>query len=319
MRVVFTVSILFAVLLLLGLLFYTLHSTNRQVYFVGAKAITGEINGNVYTLAQAVYDDTGLRLIVKDRDFNFTQELVVNDRLKDALNAKYSKINYLLYLCKDNVCTGYSVSEQDFNMAELGSLVEAETSNIKAKILRVVELSVKPFYTYSIVEINESRALKVWRKTMEEIKPDIKPPFSGMVIYHVYATGGDFVAGWFVIVTSLGQDAVTNTVVGFDESLRLREVYELKMPRKYIDRYEAERVVESELEKDEYASEGGAIKQIGWYYIYSYPALDFGGTIVVEKHSGVVFFATTVWDGKGKLIVPSKDSLRIESKAEDAV
>ncbi|WP_456330252.1 outer membrane protein assembly factor BamB family protein [Archaeoglobus sp.] len=275
-------------------------------YFVGGKVITGVKGSTSYTIAVALYDDTGIRLIVKDRDFNFTEDLTLNDSIKRELEWKYSQLSYILKLCDENGCTGYIVSEDDFKRAEIGSIVKVRAYDTEAEVLEVVEEGViKPFYVFNV---NESKAKELWMKAGSLV--DLKYPFSGIVLRHTYTTGGDFYAEWFVIVTTLDlkNSRVTNVVLRFDDSLKLLGTHKTVKPLKWMKKEDAAKLIE------EAASRFGTMeffhhcklnpKQFGWYYVYYCPPSDLGGTIIVEKHSGLAFFATSVWAGEGELVFP---------------
>ncbi len=258
-------------------------------YFVCGKAITGVRGDTCYTIAVEFYDDTGVRLIVKDREFNFT-ELVLNDTVKRKLREKYSRLNYILMLFDGDECAGYFVNEEDFMRAELGSIVEAKVIGTNAKILKIVEKGVKPFY---VLNGNESKAKELWRKVVSLV--NIRYPFSGIVFRHICTTGGGLYSDWYVIVTMLDFKnlRVNYTILRFDDSFKLVGNYKFVRPLMRMSEDEISKSIDRTINRyglKEFFRCKSRLKRFGWYYVYRCPSL--GGTIVFERHSGLVFLAT---------------------------
>lgn len=144
--------------------------------------------------------------------------------------------------------------------------------------------------------------------------------YSTIIFMHSY-TVGDFdpaTAEWIVIMSSIPEKTKERKIATFRldyQTFDLKKYYKFSYPvRNELTLEESIAIMEEEMKKDPYGNPYGnrplkkeKIKFQGGNYIYSYPAMDFGGTVIVNKYAGrAVFYATTVWSGKGKMIIPEE-------------
>lgn len=176
-------------------------------------------------------------------------------------------------------------------------------------------------YTYALSPWFENETQKhvstVWKevKDLDEAKLVISEDVFSVIVYlHPYSVGmfDPSTAEWVVIVSSIPETSNETKIAIF----RL-DYQTVDMKKTYTSSYsvddelsleESVAVMEEEMTKDPYG--GGSVnnkkvKLLGGNYVYSYPAGDFGGTIIVNRYAEVaIFYATTVWDGVGRLIIP---------------
>ena len=183
-------------------------------------------------------------------------------------------------------------------------------------------------YTYTLPQFrghwleNETQehASTVWKKVKEfdEAKFVISEKnFSVIVYIHPYTVGGfdPSIAEWVVIVSSIPEMTSKEARIAIFrldyQTFLLKKAYKFGYPAD--DEFTLEEsmdIMEEEMTNDPYWSRSvnrEEVQLLGGNYIYSYPAMDFGGTIIVNKYIGmVIFYATTVWDGAGRLIIPEE-------------
>jgi len=138
--------------------------------------------------------------------------------------------------------------------------------------------------------------------------------YSVLVLMHPYTVGAfnPSTAEWIIIVSSIPEasNEAKVAIIRLDfQTFHLKKAYKFSyvvQPGLTLDDVIA--TMEGKIAEVE-----GGVREIGSHevellggnYIYSYPAGDFGGTIVVNKYVGEpIFYATTVWDGAGALIIP---------------
>ncbi len=138
-----------------------------------------------------------------------------------------------------------------------------------------------------------------------------------LIYGHAYSVGifDPTTTEWIVILSSDNENESRVGVFRLDfETLEIKDTYtrsftesaELSvdeaivlMENKLGDRPHAiDEVIENDVER------------IGTNYVLTYPAHDFGGTIIVNENAGeVVFYGTTVWNGTGGVIAPERAEL----------
>ena len=141
--------------------------------------------------------------------------------------------------------------------------------------------------------------------------------FSVIVYLHPYTVGmfDPSTAEWVVIISSIPETSNDTKIAIFRldyQTLFLKKTYTssyLVDDELYLE--EGIAIMEEEMTKDPYGSGGSVnsetVRLLGGNYVYSYPAGDFGGTIIVNKYAGVaISYATTVWMGTGSLIIPEE-------------
>jgi hypothetical protein len=165
---------------------------------------------------------------------------------------------------------------------------------------------------------NETRehAPTLWNKVkdFDEAKSVVSETnFSVIVYMHPYSVGL-FIpskAEWIVIVSSIPQmtNEIKIAIFRLDyQTFDLKKAYEFSYP--VADELTLEQSITIITEertrvgsKNPVNSEN--VKLLGGNYVYSYPPIDFGGTIIVNKYARIaIFYATTVWAGTGRLLIP---------------
>lgn len=194
------------------------------------------------------------------------------------------------------------------------------------------------FYTYprgdsEFAKEAQKQGDTVWQKVkgLSEVKyVTSHGAYTVLTLLHPYSVGifDPATAEWITIVSS-APDSKGETriaVVRLDyQTFTLKKAYQATYPplpdaiisgnssyaiAPELSLDDAVKLMEQTMkEKDPYAGgrqvDKAQVESLGGNYVYTYPASDFGGTIVVNKYAGkVVFYATTVWDGAGKLIAP---------------
>ncbi|MCX9012439.1 MAG: S-layer protein domain-containing protein [Candidatus Methanoperedens sp.] len=144
--------------------------------------------------------------------------------------------------------------------------------------------------------------------------------YSVVVFMHPYRVGvfDPTTAEWVVVMSSIPEKTEETKIAIFRldyQTFELKKSYKFSYPvKKEFSLEESIGIMEEEIKKDPYGNPYGnrpvereKITFHGGNYLYSYPATDFGGTIIINRYAGrAIFFATTVWDGRGKLIIPEE-------------
>lgn len=168
---------------------------------------------------------------------------------------------------------------------------------------------------------NQTHASIVWNKISgsDEAKfVTSERYYSAVIFMHPYTVGvfDPSTAEWVTVISSIPEknEEVKIAIFRLDyQTFDLKESYKFSYPsNKELTLEESIAIIEEEMKKDPYGNPYGnrpvekeKLRFHGGNYIYSYPATDFGGTVIVNKYVGrATFYATTVWDGKGKLIIP---------------
>jgi len=159
----------------------------------------------------------------------------------------------------------------------------------------------------------QEHALTVWNKVKDfyEAKSVVSETNFSIIVYmHPYSVGtfGPFTAEWIVIVSSIPK--MTNEI----KIAIFRLDYQTFDVKKA---YESNHLVTDELTLEESIAitkdlvgsknpvDSEEVKLLGGNYVYSYPAIDCGGTIIVNKYARIaIFHATTIWAGTGRLLIP---------------
>lgn len=179
----------------------------------------------------------------------------------------------------------------------------------------------KNIYYYSLpgFETDQNKSSILWEKinSSEEAKyVTSERSYSAIVFVHPYTVGAfdPSSAEWVVMLSSIPEKGTEIKIAIFRLdylTLDKKISYEFSLPAgEELSLEQGIAIMEEEMKKDTYGSKSVEREKVilqGGNYIYSYPAGDFGGTIIVNKYAGkAVFYATTVWNGKGKLIVPDE-------------
>lgn len=164
----------------------------------------------------------------------------------------------------------------------------------------------------------QEHALTVWNKVkdFDEAKSVVSETnFSVIVYMHPYSVGtfDPSTAEWIVIVSSIPEmtNEIKIAIFRLDyQTLDMRKAYEFDYPvADELALEESIAIITEEVTKGLVGSKNPVnsedVKLLGGNYVYSYPAADFGGTIIVNKYAGIaIFYATTVWAGTGRLLIP---------------
>ena len=137
-----------------------------------------------------------------------------------------------------------------------------------------------------------------------------------IVFIHPYSVGGfdPSSAEWIAIFSSIPTMTNETKIAIFRldyQTLEMKKAYKFSYPLgEQLTLENVVTIMEEEMIRDPYGSGSVNSKEITVLegnYVYSYPALDFGGTIIVNKYTGTaIFYATTVWDGTGNLLIPEE-------------
>jgi len=179
-------------------------------------------------------------------------------------------------------------------------------------------------YTYTAEtglekETQEHTSL-VWEKIKDSDEAKFvtsEKPCSAIVFIHPYTAGGfdPSTAEWVVVLSSIRETAkaIIGSIFRLDyQTFDLKKAHRFDYPLgKELTLDDAIAVMQEEMakEREPYQTflDREKIVLLGGNYVYSYPASDFGGTIMVNKYAGeVIFYATTVWDGVGRLLIPAE-------------
>lgn len=173
------------------------------------------------------------------------------------------------------------------------------------------------FRGYWLENETQEHASTMWNKVkdFDEAKFVIsEKEFSVIVYIHPYTVGvfDPSRAEWVVIVSSIPQTTNETKIAIFRldyQTLIFKKAYKFSYPTgEELTLEESIAIMEEEMTKDPYGSKSvnsEKVNLLGGNYIYSYPAMDFGGTIIVNTYAEMaIFYATTVWDGVGELMIP---------------
>lgn len=196
------------------------------------------------------------------------------------------------------------------------------------KELGIFNIKVKPpeenFYHYigysynytGVGRFDPKQASIVWNKinSSDEAKfVTSEKSYSAVVFMHPYAVGAfdPSTAEWIVVISSIPEMTEEPKIAIFRldyQTFDLKKSYKFSHPaRKELSLEESVAIMENEIKPGDKFVDKEKVTIQGGNYIYSYPAADFGGTIIVNKYAGrAIFFATTVWDGRGRLIIPEE-------------
>lgn len=165
--------------------------------------------------------------------------------------------------------------------------------------------------------IENQKYVSVWEnvKDFEKTKfVTAENSYSVLVFMHPYTVGmfDSSTAEWIIIVSSIPETSneVKVAIVRLDyQTFHLKKAYEFSyvvqigLTLDDVITTMEEKIVEVEGGAREISSH--EVELLGGDYVYSYPAIDFGGTIIVNKYVGKpIFYATTVWAGVGHLKIP---------------
>jgi len=175
--------------------------------------------------------------------------------------------------------------------------------------------------TYSIPGFeNETRehAHEIWEKVKNT--PEIRSvtsegAFSTLILMHPYSAGifDPSEAEWVVIVSSDPRESehIKMVILRLDyQTGELKKSYKFIYPVNSVTVSDCVSIIKNSMvERPDVSGVYFNVENLvikGDYCIYSYPATDFGGTLIINRNAGrVVFYATTVWDGTGRLLIPS--------------
>lgn len=173
-------------------------------------------------------------------------------------------------------------------------------------------------------EFDQKQASIVWNKinNFDEAKfVSSEKSYSAVIFMQPYTVGSfnPSTAEWIVVISSIPEktEEIKIAIFRLDyQTFDVKKSYTFSYPtRKELSLEESIAIMEEDIKKDPYGDrpvEKEKIKLQGGNYIYSYPPGDFGGTIIVNIYAGrAIFFATTVWAGRGKLIIPEDGEMGI--------
>lgn len=177
-------------------------------------------------------------------------------------------------------------------------------------------------YTYTLPgfeDETQEHASTVWSKIKESIeaKSVVSEKNSSAVVFiHPYSVGAfdPSSAEWIAIISSIPEKTTETKIAIFRldyQTFEVKKAYKFSYPvREELTLEEGIAIMEEEMARDPYGSgsvNSESVLFLGGNYIYSYPPLDFGGTIIVNKYTGTaIFYATTVWDGTGRPLIPEE-------------
>ncbi len=166
----------------------------------------------------------------------------------------------------------------------------------------------------------QQNALVIWEKVkgLDEARiVTSEKAYAAVVFIHAYTVGvfDPSTAEWIVVLSSVRETAkaIIGCIFRLDyQTFDLKKAHKFDYPLgKELTLDDAISIMKEEMakEREPYQTflDKGKVVLLGGNYIYSYPATDFGGTIIVNKYAGkAIFYATTVWDGVGRLIIPEE-------------
>lgn len=135
-----------------------------------------------------------------------------------------------------------------------------------------------------------------------------------LVYVHRYSTGvppDSSAKEYIVLVSSVGADDSRTAVFRMSyENKEILDSHKETVPKsENLDVSDVIDTIENKASEHGFKSfeniTENDIRKIGPNYIYTYPASDFGGTIIVNEYTGEpTFYATTIWMGTGQVITP---------------
>lgn len=140
--------------------------------------------------------------------------------------------------------------------------------------------------------------------------------YSAIMFVHPYTVGAfdPSTAEWVVVISSIPkmEKDVKTAIFRLDyQTFDLKKTYKFNYSViKELALEEGIAIMEEEMRKESYGSkfvDREKVIVLDGNYIYTQPAVDFGGNIIINKYAGrAIFYATTVWEGRGMLIIPEK-------------
>ncbi|KXB08798.1 hypothetical protein AKJ56_00230 [candidate division MSBL1 archaeon SCGC-AAA382N08] len=138
---------------------------------------------------------------------------------------------------------------------------------------------------------------------------------SALIYIHPYSVGAfdPKTAEIIIILSSSSEGSVKTAIFRLDfQTNQLKKAYTSNFSK--IEKFTLEnaaKLMEGKIaelaygEKDIIKEE---VEDLHPYFVYTYPAGDFGGTLIIEKRTGkLILYATTVWDGRGELLIPQDE------------
>lgn len=237
---------------------------------------------------------------------NATYEYVHIPIYKEELSMKF-KFYILLFTVIIVTYTG-CVEESPKEISEQRMPSYEETQNL--------------FTPREIITENETRKYisTVWKKIKysEETKfVTSEKSYSAIVFIHPYNWGyfDNSTMEWVVIVSSIPETEKDVKIAIFRldyETYALTKAYNLSYPISKEPTLEESIVIMEEEKKKAFDVSRSVNKEnvmfLNGNYIYIVPkeeAGEFSGTIILNRYVGkVIYYATTIWDGKGNLVIP---------------
>jgi len=140
--------------------------------------------------------------------------------------------------------------------------------------------------------------------------------YVAIVFMHPFSIGvfDPKAAEWIGIVTSIPEEGrpVKIAVLRLDyESMSLKKAHKMQLPAgELITPAEAAEIISQNPQYGwmvDWRVDPADLVEFGGNYIYSYMSGDFGGVIVLNGYAGkIIFSATRVWNGVGKVLVPGE-------------
>jgi hypothetical protein len=140
--------------------------------------------------------------------------------------------------------------------------------------------------------------------------------YVAIVFMHPFTLGqfDPAAAEWIGIITSIPQadEPVKGAIIRLDyQSMELKKAYKLLLSSNPpISLTDAVKIMEDNRQYGwltNWRVDEMKVVEFGGNYIYSYPAADFGGVMVVNGYAAkVIFSATSIWDGMGKILIPGE-------------
>lgn len=166
--------------------------------------------------------------------------------------------------------------------------------------------------------IENQKFVSAWEnaKELEEAKfVATKDSYSVLVFMHPYQVGAfnPSKAEWIIIAYSTldTSNEIRVAIVRLDyTTFHLKKAYQFSYPKNpELTLDEAVAIAEERASEEEAKIGLGPVEveggELGGNYICHYSLGDFMGTIIVNKYVGEpIFYATTIWQGTGRLIIP---------------
>ena len=210
----------------------------------------------------------------------------------------------------------FGVYAPEFLAEETG---EQRYQNIVQAILKLAEAKT-PDPDWLLLpddEESQARALDIWRVAQRQpvvqrvIQED---EYQILVHQHAFSVGvfDPATAEWVVIVTSRPQDQgdpIVTAIVRLDyQTLQFKRDYEMRGVLEPVGADEAGATMSAKPPYDwmeNWKADPNELESLGDFWVLSWPAGDFGATMIVHANTGrLIYSATTVWDGAGKHLIP---------------